>query len=419
MNSHSDTETEPGRRPAPGGWWQTPRLDRGQRLVGGVAAGIANELGVDPVQIRIAFVVLTVAGGWGIALYGLCWVWLAVAPEPTTSFVSRPKGQSDKHRRLAMISGTLGLLLLIRTLGLGFVDSLVWPVAVLGLGFAVVWHRSRSDETATPGAAGQLERPNILRFTKSWRSLRVIGGLVLAAGGISGFLALNFDLSAARDVSIALAVVFTGLVLLLGPWVWRLINDLTEERRRRIRSEERSDLAAHLHDSVLQTLALIQRHSDDNTTMVNLARRQERELREWLYRDGEANSGRFRGSLNQLAAHVEERHGVPMEVVIVGDIDVDERVEALLGATREAAVNAARHSGTAQVDIYAEVGETSVEVFIRDTGCGFDPSSVTEDRRGLADSIHQRMTRRGGRATISSAIGEGTEVELHLPLEKH
>lgn len=76
--------------------------------------------------------------------------------------------------------------------------------------------------------------------------------------------------------------------------------------------------------------------------------------------------------------------------------------------------NAARHSGAALVDVYAEVDGGAVAVSIRDRGRGFDPSGVPEDRAGVRHSIVGRMERHGGRAEGRSAPGEGTEIRLHI-----
>jgi signal transduction histidine kinase len=203
-------------------------------------------------------------------------------------------------------------------------------------------------------------------------------------------------------------------VLILGPGVWRLVRQLTAERRQRIRSEERAVVAAHLHDSVLQSLAMIQR-AGTAEEMATLARAQERELRAWLYGPGPLPGGTLRGSMEELAGRVEAMHHVEVEVVQVGDARVDERLQALVQAAGEAMTNAARHSGARRVDVYAEVEPAQVTAFVRDRGKGFDPDVVDEDRRGIAESIRGRMERAGGTAVVTSAPGEGTEVELRLP----
>jgi signal transduction histidine kinase len=195
----------------------------------------------------------------------------------------------------------------------------------------------------------------------------------------------------------------------------RLVRERDSEQQARVRSDERAEVAAHLHDSVLQTLSLIQRNADDPQTMLTLARRQERELRNWLDPDRASRVGEsIRGRLDQLATDVEELHGVPVEVVTAGDCLVDETISAALDATREATVNAAKHSGAEQVDVYAEVSDTMVEFFIRDAGCGFVREQINGDRRGLKESILGRMERAGGTAIVSSDVGEGTEIEISI-----
>jgi len=218
---------------------------------------------------------------------------------------------------------------------------------------------------------------------------------------------------------------FNGVLLLAGsafmvvavsaPWWLRLVRERDSERQARIRSDERADVAAHLHDSVLQTLSLIQRNADDPQVMVNLARRQERELRNWLDPDRASRLGEsIRGRLDLIATDVEELHGVPVEVVTAGDCLVDDEISAALDATREATVNAAKHSGAEQVDIYAEVSDEAVEFFVRDAGCGFVSDQVNGDRRGLKESILGRMERAGGTAIVNSTVGEGTEIEITI-----
>jgi signal transduction histidine kinase len=198
----------------------------------------------------------------------------------------------------------------------------------------------------------------------------------------------------------------------------RLVRTLTAERAERIRSQERAEMAAHLHDSVLQTLALVQKRSDDPRAVASLARRQERELRAWLNDRGDAQERRLAGALEQAAEEVEDAHGLPIEVVAVGDLDLDESGEAVVAAAREAMQNAAKFGAGAPVDVYAEVTDDHVEVFVRDRGPGFDPAAVPPDRRGVRESIIGRMKRHGGRADIHSEPGAGTEVQLTLERRK-
>ena len=206
-----------------------------------------------------------------------------------------------------------------------------------------------------------------------------------------------------------------GLVLLSSPWWFAMATDLRDERRERIRSQERAEVAAHLHDSVLQTLTLIQKAAGEPAEVTRLARGQERELRSWLYRARVGAGPSLEAALEVVRAEVEEAHDVPVEVVVVGDCPTDERIAGLVAATREAVVNAARHSGAPTVQVYAEVEEHQVTVFIRDRGRGFDPAAVPPDRHGLSGSVRGRMARNGGSATVRSAVGEGTEVQLVLP----
>jgi signal transduction histidine kinase len=208
-----------------------------------------------------------------------------------------------------------------------------------------------------------------------------------------------------------------ALLLIGGPWVWRLAVERDVERTARIRSEERSDVAARVHDSVLQTLALIQKHAQEPRRVASLARRQERELRGWLYGDQPLgdDSASLCAALEAAAGDVEELHGVRVELASAGDCPVDASVSALVLAAREAMVNAAKFAGVEEIDVYVEVSEDAVDVFVRDRGAGFDRTAVPDDRKGIAESIEGRMERAGGRAAIVTGPGNGTEVELHLP----
>jgi signal transduction histidine kinase len=241
---------------------------------------------------------------------------------------------------------------------------------------------------------------------------RIVAGVVVMVAGLVAFLVGQDQLEATGDALLGVFVVVVGLALILGPWLWRLWRDLESERRERIVSQERADVAAHLHDSVLQTLALIQKHAHDPREVVKLARSQERDLRGWLYDDVADDTSSFAAALKRAAAEVEDAQGVPVDVVTVGDTGIDDRIRALLKAAREAAANAARHSGADKVDIFAEVEADEVELFVRDRGRGFDVASVPDDRLGVRRSIVGRMERHGGSAEIRSEPGEGTEVRL-------
>jgi signal transduction histidine kinase len=245
---------------------------------------------------------------------------------------------------------------------------------------------------------------------------QVVVGALLVAAGVILFLTASEGVGPRRGM-VAAAAVCAGLALVAGPWWWRLSHDLAEERRERIRIQEREEVAAHIHDSVLQTLALIQRNCAEPKTVATLARQQERELRTWLYGNPTPPSPAesLAAALQRVSDEVEDLHGVHVETVQVGDCPLDERLQALVQSSREALSNAARHSGAASVSAYLEVEPDQVTVFVRDRGCGFDPDGVPPDRRGIADSIIGRMDRHGGKAAVRSQANEGTEVELVMP----
>jgi signal transduction histidine kinase len=299
----------------------------------------------------------------------------------------------------------LGLLLAFRGIGVSFgpVDRVVLPVGLLLTGFLIAWTRQQDE--------GGLSTV-----------VRVVAGVTVAVGGIVAFLFVSADLVDAALVLLVTLAVVLGVGVIAAPSLARIGRELDQERQDRVRADERARVAAHLHDSVLQTLALIQRHAEDPARTAQLARQQERELRHWLYGAPSATAGdgptRLGPALEMMAAEVDEAHGVPVAVISVGDTsDVPpDKLEPLVAATREAVVNAAKHSGAARVDVYAERRGDRLEVFVRDTGCGFDPAATSADRRGLQESVLARMERAGGRAAVHSEPGAGTEIELVLPL---
>lgn len=373
----------------------------GDQLVTGTAAAVAARLEVEPIAVRLAFLVVFLAGGWGLALYGAAWATLVWRqPDPVPRAPARP----DPVRTLALGAVVLGLLLVLQARVVGFVNELVWPAAIVALGLAFLWPRL---EATDPGAT---------RARARIHAVRVLGGLLLVAGGLGALLAANVSFRTMRDGIMAAGVVIAGTLLVFAPSVFRLTRSLSDERQQRIRADERAEVAAHLHDSVLQTLTLIQKRADEPEQMAALARRQERELRRWLYGmpepDGER---RFAAALEAVVAEVEAHHLVSIDNVTVGDALVDPRLQAVIAAAREALVNAAKFSGARTVHQYAELTPTSVEVYVRDRGAGFDPDQVAGHRRGISDSIVGRMVRAGGSAEIRSRPGEGTEVRLVLP----
>lgn len=383
-------------------------------MVAGVAGGIADRLGVDPVLVRIGFVVLSFAGLLGLALYGLLWAVTPVATEQTQA----PPRPPTVQQAVALSLITLGVMLLLRRAGLWLGDVLVFPVLIAAAGSAIVWARGDDEERQRWNRSSERGPREALSVAAAGpvSPVRVVIGTLLVAGAIAGFVAGTEGLVALRDIGLALLAAAGGVALLFGPWLWRLGEQLSTERRERIRQEERAELAAHLHDSVLQTLALIQRSADQPRRMVTLARRQERELRSWLYgTDPVWGATTLTGAVEAVAEEIEALHDLAVEVVVVGDAPLHEPVPALLAAVREAVTNAAKHAGVDEVAVYVEVEDAEVVAFVRDRGRGFDPAAVGADRQGIRASIIGRLERHGGRAAIHSDPGSGTEVELAVP----
>jgi signal transduction histidine kinase/phage shock protein PspC (stress-responsive transcriptional regulator) len=390
-----------------------PRLYRAAdgRVAAGVAQGLANHLAIKPLYVRIAFAVLTTFNGFGIVLYLA--LWAVVPQQPVTEDAPpRPRRAIERGTALALVAVAAGGLLLARGIPVLGNNVLLVPLLLAGAGLAVLWSQADKDQRDRWRRISLFEGGEP---TRRWLAIaRFAGGAVLVAAGVGSFLLLSGTLSAARDGLVAALAVLAGLALLTAPLWWRLVADLTEERRERIRSQERADLAAHLHDSVLQTLALIQRHSDEPREVARLARGQERELRTWLYRPEDRQQSKLAAALEAVAGEVEDAYVVQVESVVVGDAEVDDRLGALVQATREALVNAAKHAGVGTISMYAEVEPEEVTVFVRDRGAGFEPELVSDDRHGVRGSIVGRMERHGGKAAVRSRPGAGTEVELTM-----
>ncbi len=366
------------------------------RVLAGVAGGLGRHLGVDPVAVRLAFVVLAFANGFGALAYLAGWALLPDEPAGVAPPAGRPR-TLDRTAGLALL--TLGAVLLFARAGLLLPSGIVWSVALAAVGFGLAW--ARTDE-------GDRTHGLLLRAVGGGALLVVGLGFLFASGGV---------LSTIGGVGLAVLASAAGVGLLLGPWIVSLWRDLAVERRARIRSEERSEIAAHLHDSVLQTLALIQR-ADAPGRARTLARRQERELRAWLFDErppeGDAPSA-LSTALEQVVTDVEDRHDVEVDLVVVGDATMDARLDALVGAVREAAHNAARHGGVAEVSVYVEVEPLRATAYVRDRGRGFDLAAVEPGRVGIRESIIGRMSRHGGRAEVHTTPGDGTEVTLEVP----
>jgi len=335
-----------------------PQVERtgDESVIAGVCAGIARPLAVDPNFVRLMFALLAFASGAGIVAYVGAW---ALLPAP---------GDGEPARRRRRVLGTVLLVwsAILALGGVGLSDSLLFPLLIAGAGGVLMRRESR------------------------------VVGVVLVTIAIALFVTHNSRGTA--STLLAPGAVAIGLLVVAGPWAWRLANE-------RARAEERADLAARVHDSVLQTLTLIQKQPEDAR---RLARRQERELRGWLY--PAVASGSLADAVDRAAAEIEELHGVRVEVVHTGDAPLDERSQALVLAAREAMANAARHAGVEEISVFVD----TTAVYVRDRGTGFDPEAVGADRQGIAESIRGRMERVGGTARIVTTPGEGTEVELSL-----
>jgi signal transduction histidine kinase len=344
--------------------------DADERVLAGVCAGIAQALGVDVTLVRVVFALLALAGGAGIVLYLALWMW----------------SRSERAWWAVVLVLFAGALVLG---AVGISDRAVLGIVLVAGGLALAWRRSGSFRPDAPLSLGGI-------------AIAGVGAVVLLQGG------------GAPSRVLAPGAVAGALLLIAGPWLWRLALERDAERAARIRTEERADVATRVHDSVLQTLALIQRHAEEPRRVASLARRQERELRGWLYADqpiGDDTSSLL-AALSAAAADVEELYGVRVEIANTGDGPPD---NALVLAAREAMTNAAKFAGVEEIDVYAEVTDDEIAVFVRDRGVGFDPAAVPEGRHGVRESIEGRLERAGGTAVVTSTPGAGTEVELRLP----
>ncbi|HUG08794.1 MAG TPA: PspC domain-containing protein [Acidimicrobiia bacterium] len=374
------------------------RRRQSNRLIAGVAGGMADTLGVKAGYVRAAFLTLVTVWGIGALIYLVLWIATYERlgdrePEPVSTNQAAGLGMAF-----------LGLLFLMAAAGLWPNAMLVLTAGALSFGIAAL------TDPSSPGPLAAFIDPDVERVGKS----RLVIGVVLLTAGIVVFATAVGQVFEFGFVFLAVFLTGLGILVAFGPWVRKLLSDLSAERSERIRQEERAEVAAHLHDSVLQTLALIQR-SDDPRRMAMLARHQETELRDWLYGTVPlAGVDLMSTALKQAASRVEDDFQIPVDVVTVGDHSVDERTRAVISAATEAMVNAAKHAGVDRISLYFEVESDSVEVFVTDQGKGFDVNSISADRKGISESIRSRMEKIGGSAEIVSEPGEGTEVMLKL-----
>jgi len=400
------------------------RRDPDDRLAGGVAAGIAAWRGIGVTAVRIVLVVaFLVTQGWVVPLYLIGW--LVIPPQGSdTNVWSRARHDSRGMALAAALASLLVLFLLIATLNSQLLATYGWPQVVSVACLTLIWRNAADSERGVltrlivpldsrPGTTTSGGRRRASRATK----LRLGASAVLLVVGVSWLLKEHESFSLLGPLA-GLVLIASAVVLLLGPWWLRIARDLVLERQARARAEERADIASRVHDSVLQTLALIQHRAEDPQAVVQLARAQERELRSWLFEGrspGDTEVTSLGEGIREIQRDVEARHLVPVEVVTVGDCTLDEHLSALLAAAREATVNAAKWSGASVISVFAEVEPDRVIVAVRDRGKGFDPEAVPDDRKGVSESIHGRMARHGGEATVQSAPGEGTKVTLTMP----
>ncbi len=431
------TAYENGQGPVRPAWRATQRpplvRHRQGKVVAGVAAGLADHLGVPVPAVRIALVLTSIPFGAGLAVYVFLWATMReigdvvpTAPAPVadpagaTTSATSPAGGHGHHLDLASLrtwlrSGNQAVLITLLGVAALALAGALWlgsagfdvhaevilPVVAIVIGAIFFW--SQLDDTDAIGA----RRPV--------RWIWLVVGLGLTILGLVGLLVRGTDLTALWQVGGAVLAALVGVAVLSAPWILRLWSNLRLEQAARIRATERADIAAHLHDSVLQTLALIQRQSSDAATVARLARAQERQLRSYLY-DEDARAGTLGAALTAAMGEVEDLHGVPVQLVVTGDRQIDEHLDALVKAIREAAWNAVRH-GSPPVSAYVEVGPDAVEAFVRDHGAGFDLDDVPDDRAGVRESIIGRMERHGGTARIRHRA-DGTEIELRLPVRQ-
>ncbi len=390
-------------------------------MLGGVCAGLGRRFGVPVRLLRVLAVLSLIPAAVGLVAYMACWT--LVPREGETRSVASRVLADRRQLQVVLAVGTVALAVLVtlQALGLEGPGAFAWPLLLSAVGALCVWRGASDDERAR--LQERLDTAPLVNVATStgWRTLALracLGGTFVLVGVflLSKIGTLRGE---ALEAFVGTVLVCGGFLVLFAPWWLRTLHDLASERRQRVRAQERADVAAHLHDSVLQTLLLIQKSADRPTEVVRLARTQERELRHWLFdpvaRRGGAGGERLAAAAAEIERDVEDAYGVGVELIVVGDCELDEGLRALLAAAREAAVNAAKWSGAPSISVFCEVEADRVSIYVRDAGCGFDPAGVGSDRQGIACSIKERMVRHGGTAVVRSTVGSGTEVELVLP----
>ncbi|MEV4011236.1 PspC domain-containing protein [Nonomuraea angiospora] len=376
------------------------------RLLGGVAQGLAAQLSLDPVVIRLMFVLLSVVDGVGMVAYAVLWM-----VTPRQPYEGQPP-QRDWSQLAAFSAIGVALFAFGWLTGASQGGIGMLPFAVGGIGALILWQQADPERRKSwvQGATTSIRKNRV----------RTLLGVVLVVIGAAGFLYAEGELNQAKPGLMFTVVVVGGLAVISAPWLAGLWKELQLERRERIRQEERAEVAAMVHDSVLHTLTLIQRVAHDPREVTRLARSQERDLRNWLYQPAQDADATVAAAVRRIAAEEEDAHGVPIEVVCVGDIALDPagKLAAQLKAARQSMVNAAKYSESPAISVYAEVEGEEVTIFVKDRGKGFDLDAVPLDRMGIRESIIGRMERHGGTARVRTSVGEGTEVMLTMKVEK-
>ncbi|AHI19219.1 MAG: ATP-binding protein [Corynebacterium casei] len=383
-------------RPAP-----YPRLSRASNgsVVAGVASGVSAHLNVDVLLVRLVFAVGSLASGVGLFVYAS--LWMLTKPRDVQpvigKFSERFAGKLPRGTNIAIIAFAIVAPILFATLGAGLSLVALLPMIIVAIGAVLAW---RAYDRGLSGTTGIIS---------------VVSGAILVLAGVL-FMSLSWQGNDSFGAAL-LAVVLTlgGIGALVVPLGIRMWNQLTEQQAAKAASDERAEIASRLHDSVLQTLALIQKRADDPQEVARLARGQERELRSWLFGSEEKTSQSVFAALDSACGEVEDMFGISIRPVTVGeDIPLTEATKLTVMAAREAMVNAGKHARVDSVDVYAEHLAGELSIFVRDRGDGFDSDAIPEDRHGIRDSIVERMSRIGGSAKIKSAPGEGTEVTLTI-----
>jgi len=338
---------------------------------------------------------------------------LPIAPTDDASVNDR---RLDLTRLLALGAVLIGFVLFLAAAGVGFASGALLPLAIAVVGAAVIWQQSDEDQRADWSATAARAARQTAAESSQARKWRLGIGITLVALGLVGVLISRTSPGQAAQALGTAVLLVAGICVVVFPWIYRLWKNQDAQRRALIRSEERADIAAHVHDSVLQTLTLIQRNVQDPREVTRLARAEERALRSWLYAPAGDPTRTFAARLQRDAAEVEQLYSATIEVVVVGDAAIDPSLSTVLAAAREAMINAAQHGG-ATASVFAEFTQDALELFVRDRGPGFDISTVSPDRHGLRESIIGRVERAGGTAKVMSEPGTGTEILLRMPLK--